>query len=311
MNERREDKTLIASASSSTGEPEANHGGRTVIAHVDDVGMCHGANVAFEELSGAGLITCGSGMVPCPWFSEAAALAARDPSLDLGVHLTLNSEKRPYRWRPLTGAGTASGLIDESGHMWPDVESLRRNVVPEAAEEELRAQIERALAAGIDVTHLDAHMGAVMAPELVDVYLALGRDYRLPIVFPRTVRHYDIKHNLGDLDDDFYDAKAAQAQAEGQVLFDRIFETPWRPSKDRHAVYGGLFEAVPEGLSFFALHPNAPGEFEFIEPAEASVRVGEYDLFRDRRFLDLIESLNLDFIGFRRIREVYQARLES
>ena len=77
-------------------------GARTVVIHEDDVGMSHGANAAFQELSRMGACSAGSVMAPCPWFPEAVAMARADPTLDLGVHLTLNSEKQPYRWRPLT-----------------------------------------------------------------------------------------------------------------------------------------------------------------------------------------------------------------
>ena len=51
-------------------------GARVAILHVDDVGMCHGANVAFLELARAGFVDTGSVMVPCPWFPEIAAAAA-------------------------------------------------------------------------------------------------------------------------------------------------------------------------------------------------------------------------------------------
>ena len=92
-----------------------------IVLHQDDVVMCHGANVAFSELSALGSITSGSVMVPCPWFREAAEMAAANKSLDLGVHLTLTAEKEFYRWRPLTSAGKSSGLIDDDGYMWRDV----------------------------------------------------------------------------------------------------------------------------------------------------------------------------------------------
>src|SRR5918911_3709108 len=95
---------------------------RAVILHVDDLAMCHGANRAYLELAAAGLVTCGSVMVPCPWFREIAEAA--DPKLDLGVHLTLTSEWPHYRWRPLSTASPASGLIDDEGYLWRDVASL-------------------------------------------------------------------------------------------------------------------------------------------------------------------------------------------
>src|SRR5512138_455136 len=139
---------------------------RVAIFHADDVGMCHGANAAFAELSRLGTITCGAVMVPCPWFLEAAELAARNSQLDLGVHLTLTSEWASYRWAPISTVSRRSGLIDGSGYFWRRLPMLGPKVVPEAAEAEMRAQIERALAAGIDVTHLDTHMGAALLPAL-------------------------------------------------------------------------------------------------------------------------------------------------
>src|SRR5919205_960428 len=128
---------------------------RAVVPHVDDLGASHGANSAFLDLAARGLVTCGAVMVPCPWFREIAEAAAADPALDLGVHLTLTSEWAHYRWAPISTASGTSGLIDADGYLWRDVASLRRHLVPEAAEAELRAQIERAIAAGLTPTHID------------------------------------------------------------------------------------------------------------------------------------------------------------
>jgi hypothetical protein len=55
-------------------------------------------------------------------------------------------------------------------------------------ERELRAQVDRALEAGIDVTHLDSHMATALEPEFADVYAQLAFDYRLPVFLPRVDR---------------------------------------------------------------------------------------------------------------------------
>ena len=150
-----------------------------LVVHHDDLGASHSANMAFIELSDLGVVTSGSVMVPCPWFPEMAAICRDRPDLDVGVHLTLTSEFASFRWRPLTGV-SPNGLteVDEARH-----------ATLAAVETELRAQIETALAAGIDVTHLDAHMGTAWQPEYVDIYLRLGEAYRLPIVLTRDVHH--------------------------------------------------------------------------------------------------------------------------
>ncbi len=101
-----------------------------IVIHADDVGMCHGANAAFVELSKLGSISAGSVMVPCPWFSEMAQIVAADSPLDtpldLGVHLTLNSEQKGYRWGPVSQPSRAAGLTDEHGFFWPTVAEVQR-----------------------------------------------------------------------------------------------------------------------------------------------------------------------------------------
>ncbi len=156
---------------------------RTLIIHHDDLGGSHGANMAFIELWDLGLATSGSVMVPCPWFPEIARIARERPELDLGVHLTLTSEFNDFRWRPLTGVAD-NGMCDKEGFFWRHVGHARK-ADRRAVETELRAQIETALEAGIDVTHLDSHMGTVWMPELLDIFVKLGREYRLPIGLTR------------------------------------------------------------------------------------------------------------------------------
>jgi predicted glycoside hydrolase/deacetylase ChbG (UPF0249 family) len=128
---------------------------RIVILHVDDVGMCHGANAAFLELFRTGAVDSGSIMVPCPWFAEIAAAARNDAALDLGVHLTLTSEWEGYRWRAISTTSQSSGLLDDDGYLPRRCHMLRRRSC-QAAKIEVRAQIDRARESGID-THLDTH----------------------------------------------------------------------------------------------------------------------------------------------------------
>ena len=256
-----------------------------VVVHADDIGMCHGANAAFLELSQLGICTAGSVMVPCPWFLETAELAEEHPELDIGVHLTLNAEKRHYRWRPLTAPGQSAGLTDGDGYFWRTVDELRRHARPEAVEAELIAQIEAALAAGIDVTHLDAHMGgATLVPEFVGIYLKLAETYRVPALVTHSSAAYDSRHNLGEIDAEAFERAGAFGRERGWPVFDQVLETPWERGEDSRAAYGKLFDRVEGGLVFLALHFNAPGEIESIEPATAHIRTQEYEVFRSEAF---------------------------
>ena len=122
----------------------------------------------------AGCVTCGSVIVPGPWFREIADAVCAEASLDVGVHLTLPSEWDACRWVPISTVSRASGLIDGNGYLWRDLDSVRRHLVPEAAEMELQAQVGRAIVSGIRPTHIDAHMAVVMLPELLDAHVRLG-----------------------------------------------------------------------------------------------------------------------------------------
>ena len=154
---------------------------RIAVVHADDIGMCHAANEgAFEALL-RGPASCGSIMVPCPWFREAAERARAHPELDLGVHLTLNAEWSHYRWGPVAGRSAVPSLLDDQGFLpRTSLETVGR-ARPEEVEIELRAQVQMALDAGIEVTHLDSHMGTCLFPSLLPVYKKLAIEFQLPV----------------------------------------------------------------------------------------------------------------------------------
>jgi len=122
-------------------------------------------------------------MVPCPWLTEVAAYAKNHPDADLGLHLTLSSEWKSYRWGSVAPRDQVPSLFDSSGYLWPETELAASNIKPGEAEREIRAQIERAIAMGIHPTHLDSHMGVLFArPELFAVYAKVAREYKLPFL---------------------------------------------------------------------------------------------------------------------------------
>jgi len=287
------------------------NGRRFVVIHEDDVGMTHGANAAFVELSALGTCSSGSVMPPCPWCPEAVELARANPALDVGVHLTLTSEKKPYRWRPLTSPPRSAGLTDEMGYFWPDVPNVRRHAAPDAVEAEMRAQIDAAFAAGLDVTHLDAHMGTVMCPEFVDIYLRLGIQYRLPLLLVKDYNTFNPRSYSGPMSNERYDAVLAQAKEKGFPIFEIVYETPWQRTTDAETAYREIFRSIPEGITFLSLHFNAPGDFEVIEPASAHIRTDEYALFKSQKIAEWVRENGLEVVGMRDIRDRLRARLAS
>jgi predicted glycoside hydrolase/deacetylase ChbG (UPF0249 family) len=280
-----------------------------IVIHADDVGMCHGANRAFVELSGLGTISAGSVMVPCPWFPEIAALAVADPNLDVGVHLTLNSEQQGYRWGPVSRPTKAAGLTDEHGYFWSTVAQVRANAHPDAVEAEWRAQLDRALAAGIDVTHLDAHMGSSLAPEWCDRYIALGVEYRIPVLVTETLGVYGPNGHLADVAEDAFAPFVAAAKAAAMPVFGNVLETDFGRPRGADHDYPMLMNSVDDDLVYCAFHPcvPGPGEIEFIEPGAHHVRVDEYVLFRTHEWRAWLGEQHFDVIGMRELRDAFLA----
>ncbi len=234
-------------------------------------------------------------MVPGPWFREIADLAAADPSLDIGVHLTLTSEWDTCRWAPISTVSRASGLIDADGYFWRDVASLRRHMVAEAAEAELRAQIERAVAAGIRPTHLDAHMGAAMLPELLDAHVRLGREYGLIPVLPRSI--------TWPPDVAAYRAVVEALARDGAPLVDHCRGTLAVSTEGLAEAWRQILTELPPGVTHFALHCTAPGDFAAMAPVHAGWRFGEYELFASGFVRELCEELGIAVIGTRQMQE--------
>src|SRR2546423_2686771 len=131
---------------------------KLLIVHADDLGMAHSVDAAAIKGLESGLITSASIMVPCPWLPEIAAYARAHPNADLGLHLTLTSEWKSFRWRPLT---PLASLVDSEGFFNATESEAAARIDPKDAEAEVRAQIARAKAVGIHPTHLDSHMGTL------------------------------------------------------------------------------------------------------------------------------------------------------
>jgi chitin disaccharide deacetylase len=200
---------------------------KAVIISCDDLGSCHAANLGVFDALRDGLATCASLMVPAPWARHAAMMVDGD---DIGVHLTLNAEHEVYRWGPLTHAPS---LVSGDGGFPRSIDDLWEHADPEEVRRECRTQIERALAWGVDVTHLAPHLTAItLRPEFFDVYLDLAVDFQLPIRLPSTVSAVQAGFPFREL------------AAEEGVVFPDHFDHDWRPgSRDR--LFSALANLAP------------------------------------------------------------------
>ncbi len=254
------------------------------------------------------LVTCGSVMVPPGWFAEAAHRAAHT-EVDLGVHLTLTSESAAFRWSPISTTDRDSGLLDEAGYLWPTVPELRRHADPDAVETELRAQIVRALDAGIDVTHLDHHMGAAVAPEFVLRTASLAREFALPVLFPQDVAGYVAVLNMGPLDVGELQAARAGLEADGLAVGDTfLMGLAYQDEPAPETTMRRLLADLAPGTTYLSLHCAQPGDIEVIHPRDTHWRTAEYAMYRDPGFAAWVQSLPVELRGMRQYRDALRGQ---
>lgn len=159
---------------------------KLLIVHADDLAVAHSVDAASFDALDKGGATSASIMVPCPWLNEVAVYAKDHPNMDLGLHLTLTSEWKIYRWGPVESKDKVASLLDPSGYLWPETGPAVQGLKADEAEREIRAQVERSIAVGIRPTHLDSHMGVLFArPDLFAAYVKVAHDYHLPFLVVR------------------------------------------------------------------------------------------------------------------------------
>jgi chitin disaccharide deacetylase len=246
-------------------------------------------------------------MVPCPWFPATAQMCRENPEMDMGVHATLNAEWESYRWGPLSTRDQLSGLMDAEGyfHQWEP--AVYENAKEEAVAAELNAQVEQALTAGIDATHIDSHMGTIMHPKFVQSYLQAGMSRLLPNMLPRVGAQGIDMMGVDEQSLALYAAILNQLEAQGVPMLDGIFSMPLEHADDHIGIAKKIFSELPVGISHFIFHPSIDTpELRAICP-DWQARVANYNAFMSEELKNFITSSGIKLIGYRQIRNVMRS----
>ncbi len=261
---------------------------RLVIISCDDLGSCHGATEGVYQAIRNGVATCASIMVPAPWARYAADQYNGE---DIGVHLTLNAEHPLYRWGPLTHAPS---LLSGEGGFPRSVDDVWEHADSTEVLRECRAQIERALAWGIDVSHLAPHLTSItLRPEFFDVYLELAVEFKLPIRLPSTISA------------DAAGFPFRQLAADEGIVFPDHFDHDWRTGS-RERVLSALASLEP-GVTEIHVQPS-------IDTAEVralgDVAIGWIDdlaLATSDELRNAVTASGAVLIGYRELRDAMRA----
>lgn len=272
---------------------------KLLILHADDLGVAHSVNAASLAALDSGWINSASVMVPTPWFKEVADYAKAHPDHDLGLHLTLNSEWATYRWGSVESSNRVASLVDSTGTFASLVEPFAKRAKIKEVERELRAQISRARAMGLEPTHLDSHMGALFAtPQLFAVYAKVARDNRLPFLALRTPA---LQHLLRD--DDI-------------VLDALVIADPSVPADQWKAFYLKAVADLKPGLTEIIVHLGFDdAELQAVtvnHPDYGSAwRQRDYDVMKSPEFRKALADNNVILVTWRQLRGVGASSLSK
>src|SRR5437667_11229122 len=267
---------------------------KLLIVHADDVGVTHSVNAATIKALDTGAVNSASIMVPCPWFPEIADYAKSHRASDLGLHLTLTSERVYYRWGPVASKDKVPSLVDENGYFHRDwTPSTKIN--PQEVEFELRAQIDRAYAMGVRPTHLDSHQYRLISSgkDLFEVFLRVAHAYKLQFFVTR---------------DWFKEQPYLEPSlTPADVVIDHtVTIAPAVPPGKWAEFYKTALKSLQPGVTEFVIHlAFADDEMKAATRERdtwgATWRQRDYDFFTSKDFHQLLQEQNIKLVTWREL----------
>ena len=254
-----------------------------LIIRSDDAGMSHSVNTALEKLINTGLPVSVSVMFPTPWYQETIEILKRHPQTSVGIHLTLNSEWKNYRWGPVLGRTAVPTLVDSNGYFFSSSEALHRNHPDlKEVERELRAQIERAIHSGLKIDYVDYHMGtASRYPEFREITERLAHEYGL-----------GMSEYFGEARDDPQYSAAPKDKTDSLVaMLDRLHSTI-----NLVVTHVGIDDSELGAL----VDMNTDGPL----PDMSKHRQGELNALMSPRFTDAVKKRDIKLITYRQLIEM-------
>jgi predicted neuraminidase/predicted glycoside hydrolase/deacetylase ChbG (UPF0249 family) len=284
-------------------------GKKVLILHMDDLGMCAEANIAGRNYIEEGFIVSGAVMMPCPFAAEFVEWAKSQPEADIGVHLTLTSEWKNYRWGPVTESSEVPGLIDTEGKMWHDVPEVVMNATPQEVDKEIRAQIDLMLDMGLTPTHIDTHMGTLYGShEFLKVFLKVAEEYKIPanaidlsnpeVAAVYMKEGYPVNKQVISLLNDY---PLPRVDNFGSVPKGSTYE-------EKKENFIKLVNMLKPGLTEIIFHPSVETDNLKTITGSWQQRVWEAEMFSDPEVISFIEENDIIMTTWREIMDRFESK---
>lgn len=300
--------TLLIASPSSRAETYAQKLGWkkddvVLILHVDDCGMSHASNLGVIQSTEQGVATSFSIMMPCPWVPELMNWIKKNPTVDSGLHLTLTSEWQLYRWGPVAGKAAVPGLVDEQGCLWHSVEQVCAHASADEVEKEIRAQIDRAEKLGLEITHLDSHMGTLYArADYFERYMKVGIEKQIPIL--AVGGHMTHTHSENGDAANALLPLAPKIWAAGLPVIDDLHTsaTYWKVPEKKERLFKLIRELKP-GITEILFHASVMTEEFPLITGSAALRHADTQILKDPDLKALLKERNIHLTTWRELKK--------
>jgi len=193
--------------------------------------------------------------------------------------------------------------MDGEGYLWRTMESAVQFGTPEAAEAEMRAQIQMALQNKMNITHLDFHMISVLMPKFIDSYLKVGQEFRVPALIPKMEQKMLVQLGLGDLYG-FLSQKVKDLAERGYPVIDHIMAASFVDNPNKVQLYQGMIQHIKPGLTHLLFHPGKKSpELTAMAQESATGRYQDYLAFTSKELKETVEQNEIKSIGCREIQQ--------
>tara|TARA_B100000795_G_scaffold113170_1_gene83876 strand:- start:3015 stop:4034 length:1020 start_codon:yes stop_codon:yes gene_type:complete len=269
---------------------------KLLIIHADDIGLSNSVNKASFEALKNGYVNSGSIMMPCDYISDVGEFAIENPDIDFGLHLTVTSEWRDYKWNGVLQPNDTPSLINKKGELFKNIKKFVLNAEPLELKRELQAQIDLSKSIGIKPTHIDSHEGALFYDEdLFKVYLEIGEENKLPVFVPKLVAvHFDENFPKPEnvvVIENFYMARKGIEFDEWESFYLDILNN-LNPGLSQLIVHLGYDNDEMKSISVD--HPNFGSKWRNLD----------YDIVSSNSFQEALKRNNIQLVTWKEIQNI-------
>jgi hypothetical protein len=274
---------------------------RLLIINADDFGLTINVNRAVADLFKLQRITSTTIMVSAAGYHDALSLYQQQPGFSCGIHLSLTGDYTDAGSRPISTPAGIPSLVDRNNRFHPDRNTFFEYALPEEAYCEAKAQIERALADGVDVTHFDSHEGTLqLRPEFAEIYVRLAAEFRLPVRAASRL----LLRQMGVFED-----WVGKLRIRGIHVPDNLVYIPidsFRSYQEKEDYTCEVLSQLPIGITEIYFHPTLPDRLTSDQPQESyqQVRQWDYRFLVSDRLQNILHDMRIILTDFRQLREL-------